>query len=265
MIKVYMGVPSNGTVVDSQQYILRHLEKKYKDKVELVYPTACVHRIFHDAAREAIVQEFLATDCDILWFLDSDITPAENVLDLITEHGDKWMAAGAPYPIFMGRDSNEPRKVLFTCYEEHPTGGLKLVPVIPYEGTAFCAGLATGCLFLKREVFDLLERPYFEFKYDPITRAPIVGEDLGFCLKLKELGIPFFTDFSMVCKHQKTIDLVEVNNYAIEFGNAMVEAYAVQAKIAASDAVRYAFEKGVEKGRKETAPPKKESGLILMR
>lgn len=261
MIKVYMGQPSNGNVVDTQAYMLRAIEKKYKDKVELVYPTSCVHRIFHDAAREGIVKDFLASDCDILWFLDSDITPAENVLDLITEHGDKWQVAGATYPIFMGRDATEPRKVMFTAYQENSKGSLSLVPRVPYDGTAFVDGLATGCLFIKKEVFSKLAAPYFEFKYDPVTRAPTVGEDLGFCLKLRDLGIPFFTDYSMVCKHQKSIDLMEVNNYAIEFGNAMAASAFESAKQAAQEAVQFAFKAGYEKGKKEA----KGSGLILLK
>jgi len=73
-------------------------------------------------------------------------------------------------------------------------------------------------------VFDKLERPYFEFKYDPITRAPVEGEDIGFCLKLHRLGIQFFIDFSMVCKHYKNnIDLLEMNNYAMSYAQKCVD------------------------------------------
>src|SRR4051812_8912917 len=100
-IKVYMGIPSTGDRVDSQSYALRVIEKRYADQVELVYPKDCVQRIFHDAARNAIVEEFLASDCDVLWFLDSDICPPPHVIELVTKHWDKWEAAGAPYPIWM--------------------------------------------------------------------------------------------------------------------------------------------------------------------
>lgn len=224
MIKVFMGIPTTGSVCDAQGYVLRDIEAKYKDKVQLVYPKHCVRRIFHDFARNAMVDEFLASDCDVIWFLDSDIAPDKSVLDLITEHWDKWDAAGAPYPVFMSTPGSEQLQVVFTVYNGND--GRRMAPTdIPRSGTDFVDGIATGCLFLKRGVFDSLKKPYFEFKYDLETRNPIQGEDLGFCMKLNDLGIRFFIDYSKVCKHYKTVCLLDVNNYAIEFANKAVMAY----------------------------------------
>lgn len=229
--KVFMSLPSNGTVVDFQAYMLREIEKRYSDEVELVYPEQLCQRIFHDASRNGIVEDFLLTDCDVMWSLDSDIVPAKHVLDLLTMHGDKWQVAGAPYPIFMAQPGESQRMVVITAYKQmdpHPeTKKPRIAPCsVPDEGAEFVDGLATGCLFVKREVFEKLERPYFEFKYDPITRQPIEGEDIGFCLKMLRLGIRFFTDYSMVCKHYKNnLDLLEINNYAVALCNKHIEVY----------------------------------------
>lgn len=223
-VKVYCGFISTGTRADSQVYILRELAERYKDEVELVYPEQCVHRVFHDYARNAVVDEFLATDCDILWFLDSDVTPPKHVLDLITQHLDKWVVSGAAYPIFMSQPNEEDRQIVFTAYKGHNGKGIKPTR-IPYSGLDYVDGLATGCIFIKREVFDKLEQPYFEFKYDPKSRELKEGEDIGFCLKLNALGIKFFTDYSMVCKHYKNVCLLEMNNYAISYANKAVLAY----------------------------------------
>lgn len=224
MIKVYMGIPSTGNRSDAQNYHLREIERKYKDKVELVYPKQCVFRIFHDYARNCVVDEFLRSDCDILWFLDSDVVPPINILDLVTEHGDKWKLAGAPYPVFMTPSGVDGPQVIYTVYRndgkgltptEIPTGG----------GTDFVDGIATGCIFIRREVIEQLKKPYFEFKFKEDTREMSMGEDLGFCVKVNELGLKFFTDFSMVCKHYKTVDLLEVNNYAIQYAQNLLLAY----------------------------------------
>ena len=225
-----MGLPSNGSVADFQGYVLRELQARYSDEIEFVYPEQLVQRIFHDAAREGIIQDFLATDCDILWFLDSDVCPPKHVLDLITMHGNKWEVAGAPYPGFMAQPGESQRQITFAVYKQiapGPDGKPRIAPcAVPEEGAEFIDGIATGCLFIKREVFDKLERPYFEFKYDPITRQPIEGEDIGFCLKMARLGIKFFTDYSMVCKHYKNnLDLLELNNYAMGLVNKYVEPY----------------------------------------
>jgi hypothetical protein len=223
-----MGIPSNGTCSDFQNYMFRDLVARYSDEVELVFPEQLCQRIFHDAAREGIVQDFLATDCDILWWVDSDVCPPKHVLDLVTMHGDKWQCAGAPYPVFMAPPGQSDRQVILQVYRsigpDPVSGKPRIAPSdCPNEGTEFIDGLATGCLMIKREVFDKLERPYFEFKYDPITRMPIEGEDIGFIHKMHKLGIKFFVDFSMACKHFKNnIDLLEMNNYAINYAQKCV-------------------------------------------
>jgi hypothetical protein len=225
--KVYVGIPSIGSVSDFQPHVLRELAETYKDDIELVYPKQLCQRIFHDAARNGIVDEFLETDCDILWMLDSDVCPPKHVLDIVSRYGATWEAAGSPYPVFMSQPGQSFRQIVFTVYKGINPEKTSLAPsACPQEGTDWVDGLATGCLFLKRSVFEKLEKPYFEFKYDPITRAPIQGEDLGFCLKLAKIGIQFFTDYSTVCKHFKNnICLLEMNNYCIDFANKSVENY----------------------------------------
>ena len=228
--RVYMGAPSTGTRADSQTYALREIAAKYADTIELVYPKQCVHRSFHDFARNEIVEEFLRSDCDILWFLDSDICPPTHILDLVAKHGDKWQAAGAPYPIFMVPPGGTEPCVLFTAYkgvvhrDDGSVQGIQLTSV-PRAGTEFIDGLATGCLFLKRSVFEKLEKPYFEFKYDKESRKMTEGEDLGFCVKVNKQGIQFFVDYDLVCKHYKTVCLLDINNYATSMSNAKVLEY----------------------------------------
>jgi len=232
-IKLFMGIPSTGDRSDVQVYALRHLEKKYGDRIEFVYPEHFVQRIFHDYARNKYVEKFLESDCDILWFLDSDIVPAPHVLDLITEHGDKWKAAGAVYPVFITPDGEEQQSIVFCVFKKNAKG--LYAANCPKSGQEFVAGLATGCMFLKRDVFANLEKPYFEFKYDSETRSVVEGEDLGFCRKLSEQGIEFFTDYSTPCRHYKRVDLLEINNYAITYANKAVLNYdaAIRPKIEA--------------------------------
>lgn len=224
MIKLYVAIPTTSTVVDAQTYALRDIEKKYKDQIEFIYPKECTRRMFHDYARNAMVEDFLASGADILWFLDSDVSPPVDVLDIVTEHSKKWIVAGAPYPIFVCPYDKLKPQVTIAVY--NGTDGVGLCPTkIPYEGTAFVDGLATGCLFIKRELFAELEKPYFEFKFDPQSRQLKEGEDLGFCFKVNKLGYKFFVDYGKICKHYKTVCLLEINNYAIDYANRSVQAY----------------------------------------
>lgn len=224
--RIYMGVPSRGTRSDVQTYVLRDLERIYGEQIELVYPERCTYRMFHDFARNEVVKDFLASDCDILWFLDADVAPPTHVLDLVTKYGEHWDLAGAPYPVFMTPDGYKGPQVVMCVYNEGDKG--LHASAVPQSGTAMVDGLATGCIFIKRAVLEKLEEPYFEFKYDSKSRQLTEGEDLGFCRKVNELGYKFFTDFSMVCKHFKEVDLLEVNNYAIDYANQAVLQYDAQ-------------------------------------
>ena len=254
-----MGIPSTGDRLDAQNYFLRRIEKKYADKIEFVYPDIFVGRIFHDFARNKYVEQFLASDCDILWFLDSDILPPDRVIDLITEHGDKWDLAGAPYPVWMTVDGYEDKQVVF-CVYRNKDGDKKLhaAKVPENGGTDFVEGMATGCIFIKRNVLEAMKKPYFEFKYSEDSREIMEGEDLGFCLKVNELGFKFFTDFSMLCHHYKKISLLDVSNFT---------QFQVQQAIDASDTIlrRIIAKKKLEKmaaqaARIEQAP---KSRLII--
>ncbi len=252
-VKIYLGLCSTGTVSDFQGYVLRAMEKDYAEQIELVYPTNLAHRMFHDYARNGMVEQFLDSDCDILWFLDSDVVPKQHVLDLVTKHLDKWKVAGAPYPIFMspGMDGEAGREIVFTAYKHDSNGTLK-PSMVPDEGIDWVDGLATGCLFIKREVFSEIERPWFKFEYDEFTRALKVGEDIYFCRKMIALGHKFFTDYSMVCKHYKNVELLEMNNYTLTFARRTLENFAEQTR----ETFREAF-------KKRQTQPAEHSGLIL--
>lgn len=269
-IKIYCGWTSTGQREDVHIYLMRDLIDRYGDEIELVLPDMCVHRLFHDAARCAVVEEFLATDCDILWFLDSDVVPPTHVLDLVVHHQDKWEIAGAPYPIFMAVPGRSDMSVLFTVYkglDSNPAGRGIYMHETPQEGTEFVDGLATGCLFIKRSVFEKLEKPYFEFKYDTETRRIKEGEDLGFALKCNDAGVKFFVDYGMVCKHFKRVCLLDMNNYAITMSNAKTLEYDKIIRGQVDEAIKASYnaglKKGLEEARSNAGPSKTKSGLLL--
>lgn len=213
-IKLFMALPSMGTRSDQQCYLLRALEAKYSDQIEFIYPAEFIGRIFHDFARNEYTKAFLESDADIMWFLDSDVVPPDSILDLITIHGDKWKLSGAPYPVWIIPNGGDHKQAVFCAYRRDEKG--MHASNIPLSGTDFVDGIATGCIFVHREVIEKMQEPYFEFKYDETSRCISEGEDLGFCRKASDLGYKFFVDFGMVCHHYKTVSLLEVNNYVVK-------------------------------------------------
>ena len=272
-IRVFMGILSTGDRIDIQTYLFRDLQERYGDKIEMVFPDGCVHRFGHDFARNEVTEDFLASDCDVLWFLDNDVCPPKFIFDLITNHYDKWQVAGAPYPLWMNVPGTAQMSIVFTAYQgvvhnaDGKQDGIKMA-VVPKTGTEWVDALATGCLFIKREVFAKLEKPYFEFKRDPETMRVIEGEDLGFALKVNKLGIKFFCDHGMVCKHYKRVCLLDMNNYATEMSNAKTLEYDRVIRDQVIEAVKAAEAQGYKRGKEEAlqaslAPKKTSSGLIL--
>lgn len=273
-IKIYMGICSTGDRIDVHTYLFRDLMERYGDRVELVFPELCVHRSWHDFARNEVVEEFLQSDCDLLWFLDSDVCPPKFVLDIVVNHYDKWEAAGAPYPLWMVPPGSSEPAVMLACYkgivDDGITKGIGMADV-PTSGTDFVDALATGCLFLKRSVFDKLQRPWFEHKFDPKTRKLVEGEDLGFALKLSKLGIKYFVDYGSICKHYKRVCLLDVNNFAITLSNKKVLDYDREIRAQVETAVQTAMDQAYKLGLADAAKGQKnrsfqitaDSGLIL--
>ncbi len=272
--RIYMGICSTGDRVDVQTYLFNELRDRYSDRLELVFPETCVHRMFHDFARNEVMEEFLASDCDVLWYLDSDICPPKFILDIVVNHYDKWEVAGAPYPIWMVPPGGNEPAVLLTAYkgiiDDGVTKGIGMADV-PSSGTDFVDALATGCLFLKKSLCQRLERPFFEFKYDPKSRKLVEGEDLGFALKLSKMGVKFFVDYSAVCKHYKKVCLLDVNNFAITLSNRKVLEYdrevRGQVEAAVQQAMEQAYKVGLQDGARgesgRSFQIKADSGLIL--
>jgi hypothetical protein len=195
-----------------------------------------------------------------MWFIDSDVVPPPDAPKLLTEHYDKWEMAGCPYPVWMTQktSSGDLPMVVYTVYR-HVEGKGMSPGDVPKEGTEFVAGMATGCLLIKRAVLEKLEMPYFSFQYNETTRDLTLGEDLGFAQKLVKLGVKTFTDYSLVCQHFKHIDLLSVNNYAIAYANSSVLAYDAQIKEQVQAAIKAAYQTGKQAGEAEA----KKSRLIL--
>ncbi len=272
-LKVYLGWCSTGDRADLHLYMLRDWKDRYGEVLDLVLPDLCIHRIFHDRARCDVVDEFLASDCDVLWFLDSDVLPPTHVLDLVAHHYDKWQVAGAPYPIANIAPGCQDLGINFTVYkgvDRDKASDLRGIYMsdLPAEGQEFVDGLATGCLFIKREVFEKMQKPWFEFKFDKETRRILEGEDLGFALKCHDLGIKFFVDYSMVCGHNKRVNLLEMSNFAMRIRNEEIRRYVEMVKPEIEAAYKAAHDAGYKKGKEEARKPqpinpRTNAGLIL--
>lgn len=121
-----------------------------------------------------------------IFFLDSDMTFPDYVLLALLKHqkdivGCTYVRRTPPYDVH--------GKALRGRTEIH-------------EGLLEVAGLPTGCLLIKREIFRALRRPYFRFPFKEESSPGAgdhfeIGEDYAFCQAARHEGRSVWLDAGM--------------------------------------------------------------------
>ena len=173
-----------------------------------VYP-AVVERLHVDRARNEITEMFLHPEkprlpqypegvnriykeAEYLFFVDDDMLFPPNALVKLLAHqepivGGLYFARQAPYLPIAYRHVEDNQWIAVTKYQ----AGLQEVDAI-----------GTGCLLIRRDVLEKLERPWFEF-------SDRMGEDMYFCDKAKQLGYKVLLDGDVKCKHLTILEVSE--------------------------------------------------------
>lgn len=157
-----------------------------------------------DFNRNLCVKKFLHTDHDWLFFLDSDMIPPSNVLDLTRYHRPIISA------VSWGWKNNGP---MIMAFDETDTTGV-YTPVC-VNGLQRVDAVGTGCLFIHRSVLETIEPPYFLFEKDEEGLMKL-GEDFYFCRKASDAGYSIYVHGGYRCSHIREIDFLKVNNLLLE-------------------------------------------------
>ena len=153
-----------------------------------------------DHARNLCVRQFLQTKHSHLFFVDSDVVPPDNCLDVM-------LAARRPivcgvYPLLVGTAT-----VRTSLATRKPDGTYEFLGVLPNEPFEVDAG-GMGCCLIERRVLEQMESPWYRFI--PRPDGGLTGEDIYFFERAAELGIKPWVLPKVHCSHIKTIDLLEV-------------------------------------------------------
>ncbi len=150
-----------------------------------------------DRCRNICVKAFLESQHSHLLFIDSDVVPPSDCLDVM-------LAAAAPlvcglYPLQLTGDLclSVARKLGPDTY-----GFMHDCPDEPFEVDA--AGL--GCCLIHREVFDRIGYPWFKFHVR--ENLSQVGEDIHFFEQCASAGYRPIALPKLLCSHHRTLDLL---------------------------------------------------------
>lgn len=151
------------------------------------------------ALRNSIVKQALENECTHLCMMDTDqIYPSDTIIrllqhDLPVVHA-KVHRRYPPFDPMVLRGKED--QFLQVSEEEWKSGNL-----IQIDASG------TGCVLYKTEVFYDIDYPWFEFSKSKGGKD--IGEDIGFCIKLKEAGYNIHMDTSIKVDHLATMEVNE--------------------------------------------------------
>lgn len=192
-MRIMIGVPIHRSI-DFAAFI--SFIKLFSHRGEHFFEVNCTSSSLIYDVREKMVESFLASKCDAIMFIDSDMVFEPTDIDRLASHDLPFVTAMA----FKRTPPFQPCFYTKILYENEKP---KLeVPIDYSEGLLEIEGAGMACVIIKREVFEQVEKPYFFPK-------PGLGEDLTLCLKLKEAGIKMYCDTTVNFGHLSTFDITE--------------------------------------------------------
>ena len=162
---------------------------------------------FLDVARNMAVRQFLKSKNQYFLFIDSDTIP-ENVDDLKKLMKYKKDIIGGLYNCVLSKDDGQltTRPSAYSMIFDSRTL-VDAVAVMPKTGLQKVVGMCTGYMMVKREVFEKMPEPWFEFKWADDKHTAFQGEDIGFCEKAIKQGYKLYCDTNCTALHVKEIML----------------------------------------------------------
>lgn len=177
------------------------------------------------AARNQAVASFLRYDrADWLFMVDTDMGFRPDTVERLLEAADPETAPVVGALCFAQREEAPDQLGGYRCLAA-PT----VMDWVEGEGPGFeygwrvrwdyeadtlarVDGTGAACILIHRSVFERIEAAYGPVWYDRIpntSTGTLIGEDLSFCLRARELGIPMFVHTGIPTTHFKHLWLGE--------------------------------------------------------
>lgn len=179
-MKIAIGIATAESIKTKTFTTILSILKK-NPRIDVLLEQSClVHK-----NRERIVERAIEGNYDYLFFIDSDMCFAPEVLDRLLSRNKDIIGGN-----YHRRNIHKETVIKF---RENGQFVNKELP----EGMFECASLGTGCMLIKVEVLKKMQKPYFDFNY----KGEEMGEDVYFCLKAQDTGYKIYCDNTMDIGH----------------------------------------------------------------
>ena len=187
-LKICLAIPCTGTVrietLLSVVGILGHTPHDFY----VDYRTGC----YIQENRTSMVKTAIREHCEKIFFLDADMVVEENVVNKLLEQNKPVIGAAynmRGFPLVSNvKIADENGKI--TAFEAQD------MPKVPFE----TYGVPTGCMLIDIPTVQKIPQPWFDltWKEDGFLDH---GEDIYFCKKLRENGVPVWCDPTIQIGH----------------------------------------------------------------
>lgn len=190
-VKLSILVPTRDTVHSQFSYCLAQL---YKTTSELGIETF----LFYDSStillnqRERLLEQAKKVNSDYVLWIDSDMMFPSTTAVRLLEHNKDIVACNYT------KRTKPLKTVAYTNLNDWDSW----VPMEPQDELIKVEGVGMGCMLMKLDIFEKIQKPYFEFRYKEDTQD-YFGEDFILLGKLREQGYYVYIDtvLSMDIKH----------------------------------------------------------------
>jgi hypothetical protein len=179
--------------------------------------------------RNDVVLDFLATDSQWLWWVDTDMGFEPDVVERLLEAADPLERPMVGALCFAQREHVSDgvggwRPVAWPTLMDWNVvdgkGGFEVRWDYPRNTLTRCSATGSACILIHRTVFERVRDAYAEASGNPdwnswysrvtnATTGQLMGEDLSFCARLLRLEIPVYVHTGVQTTHQKHIWLQE--------------------------------------------------------
>lgn len=215
--KIAIGLTSNNCLVHWVTLISAFQAMSGRDWSDYHFEPVPAFGIYINYNRNCVVDYFLdKTECDYLMFLDYDNGFFPEVFDLFMEDmsdpevkivsGTYYLKDPKKRTYVAGQQAETSELFICDFYPEEAFVGERLINITKNHSSG--NGLVgAGCLMVKREVFEDLDKPWFDNRYhnkvlkDERKILMFLGEDNYFCLHAQDNGYDIYLDTRIKSPH----------------------------------------------------------------
>lgn len=197
--KILIGLPSRGVMPHAFVETMTSALIGNGDLFEGTF----AHAMFHvpDDARNTFVATALENDCDYVFFMDTDMAFQKGTLAMMIRH---MANIRTDVPAIIGgiycNRGNDFRWHVYNWKENMDGWESTTFPL--KNGLKKVDAIGTGCMLIDMNVFKAIKWPWFEYEYREFNgKKERLSEDMVFCKKCKEAGIPIYADTDITCGH----------------------------------------------------------------